>query len=65
MSEINHFKVFILCKIMWHNAPVICQLLCDVLIHDQTHGSNNSCSIVNIKQIKLIYKFLKTYENDI
>jgi hypothetical protein len=32
MSEINHFKVFALCKIMWHDVVVICQLLDDVAI---------------------------------
>jgi hypothetical protein len=32
MSEINHFKVFELCKIMWHDVVIICQLLNDVKI---------------------------------
>jgi hypothetical protein len=32
MSEINHFKVFILCKIMWCDIVVICQLLDDVTV---------------------------------
>jgi hypothetical protein len=30
MSKINHFKVFILCKIMWHDVAVIWQLVDDV-----------------------------------
>jgi hypothetical protein len=32
MSEINHFKVFVLYKIMWHDVVVIYQLLDDVSI---------------------------------
>jgi hypothetical protein len=32
MSGINHFKVFVLCKIMWHDVVVIYQLLDDVAI---------------------------------
>jgi hypothetical protein len=32
MSEINHFKVFELCKIMWHGVVIIYQLLNDVKI---------------------------------
>jgi hypothetical protein len=32
MSEINHFKVFVLYKIMWHDVVVICQLLNDVAL---------------------------------
>jgi hypothetical protein len=32
MSEINHFKIFILCKIMWHDVVMICQLLDDVVV---------------------------------
>jgi hypothetical protein len=32
MSEINYFKVFILCKIMWHDVVVICPLLDDVSV---------------------------------
>jgi hypothetical protein len=32
MSEINHFKVFLLCKIMWHDVVVICQLFDDVAL---------------------------------
>jgi hypothetical protein len=32
MSGINHFKVFVLCKIMWHDVVVICQLLADVTL---------------------------------
>jgi hypothetical protein len=32
MSEINHFKFFILCKIMWHDVVMICQLLDDVAV---------------------------------
>jgi hypothetical protein len=30
VSEINHFKVFVLCKIMWHDVVVIYQLLDDM-----------------------------------
>jgi hypothetical protein len=30
MSEINHFKKFVLYKIMWHDVVVIYQLLDDV-----------------------------------
>jgi hypothetical protein len=32
MSEINHFKVFILCKVMWHDIMMICQMLDDVAV---------------------------------
>jgi hypothetical protein len=32
MSEINYFKVFVLCKIMWYDVVVICQLLDDVAV---------------------------------
>jgi hypothetical protein len=32
MREVNHFKVFILCKIMWHDVVMICQLLDDVAL---------------------------------
>jgi hypothetical protein len=32
MSEINHFKKFVLCKIMWHDVAMICQLLDDVIV---------------------------------
>jgi hypothetical protein len=32
MSEIIYFKFFILCKIMWHDAVVIYQLLDDVAV---------------------------------
>jgi hypothetical protein len=32
MNEINHFKVFVLCKIMCHDIVAICQLLDDVTI---------------------------------
>jgi hypothetical protein len=32
MSEINHFKNFVPCKIMWHNVVVICQLLNGVIL---------------------------------
>jgi hypothetical protein len=32
MSEINHFKNFVLCKIMWHDVVMICQLLNDVIV---------------------------------
>jgi hypothetical protein len=32
MSEINYLKVFELCKIMWHDIVVICQLLDDVAV---------------------------------
>jgi hypothetical protein len=32
MSEINHFKVFVLHKIMWHDIVVIYQLLDDVAV---------------------------------
>jgi hypothetical protein len=34
MSEINHFKFFILCKIMWHDIVMICQLLDDVAVYN-------------------------------
>jgi hypothetical protein len=27
MSEINYFKVFVLCKIMWHDVVVIWQMV--------------------------------------
>jgi hypothetical protein len=30
MSEINHFKKFVLYKIMWHDVVVIYQLVDDV-----------------------------------
>jgi hypothetical protein len=30
MNENSHFKVFVLCKIMWHDVVVIYQLLDDV-----------------------------------
>jgi hypothetical protein len=32
MSEINNFKVFILCKIMWYDVVLIYQLLNGVII---------------------------------
>jgi hypothetical protein len=32
MSEINLFKVFTLCKIMWHYVVVIWQLVDDVIV---------------------------------
>jgi hypothetical protein len=32
MSEINNFKVFILCKIMWHDIVMIWQLMNDMII---------------------------------
>jgi hypothetical protein len=32
MSEINHFKVFVIYNIMWHDVVVICQLLNNVAI---------------------------------
>jgi hypothetical protein len=32
MSEINYLKVFVLCKIMWHDIVVIYQLLDDVTV---------------------------------
>jgi hypothetical protein len=32
MSEINHFKVFILYNIMWHYVVVIYQLMNDVTV---------------------------------
>jgi hypothetical protein len=32
MSEINHFKVFVLCKIMWHDIVMIWQLVDDVSV---------------------------------
>jgi hypothetical protein len=32
MSKINHFKVFVLCRIMWHDAVVIYQLVHDVAV---------------------------------
>jgi hypothetical protein len=32
MSEINYFKVFVLCMIMWHDAVMIYQLLDDVTV---------------------------------
>jgi hypothetical protein len=32
MSEINYFKILILCKIMWHDVVVICQLLYDMTV---------------------------------
>jgi hypothetical protein len=32
MSEINHFKKFVLYKIMWHDVVVIYQLLDDVAV---------------------------------
>jgi hypothetical protein len=35
------------------------------LVNDTTRMSHNSCSIVNIEQIKLIYKLLKIYVSDI
>jgi hypothetical protein len=31
MSKMNHFKVFVLCRIMWHDVVVISQLLDDVV----------------------------------
>jgi hypothetical protein len=31
MSKSSHFKVFILCRILWH-VVVICQLLDDVAV---------------------------------
>jgi hypothetical protein len=34
MSEINHFKNFILCKIIWHDVVVIWQLMNDVAVHN-------------------------------
>jgi hypothetical protein len=34
MSEINHFKFFILCKIIWHDVVVIWQLMNDVAVHN-------------------------------
>jgi hypothetical protein len=34
MSEINHFKVFILCKIMWHDVVVIWQLVDGVKVNN-------------------------------
>jgi hypothetical protein len=30
MSAINHFKVFVVHKIMWHDVVVICHLVDDV-----------------------------------
>jgi hypothetical protein len=30
MSEISNFKVFVICKIMWHDVVVIWQLVDDV-----------------------------------
>jgi hypothetical protein len=32
ISEINHFKAFVLCKIMWRDVVVICQLLNDMAV---------------------------------
>jgi hypothetical protein len=32
MSEINYFKVFVVCKIMWRNVVMICQLLDNVAV---------------------------------
>jgi hypothetical protein len=32
MSEINHLKIFVLCKIMCHDVVVICQLLDDMIV---------------------------------
>jgi hypothetical protein len=32
MSVINHFEIFILCKIMWHDVVVIRQLVDDVVV---------------------------------
>jgi hypothetical protein len=34
MSEINYLKVFILCKIMWHDVVVIWQLVDDVKVNN-------------------------------
>jgi hypothetical protein len=36
-----------------------------ILVHNSTRASHNSYSVANIEQIKLIYKFLKTYATDI
>jgi hypothetical protein len=42
MSEINYFKVFVLCKIMWHDVVVICPLLNDVdILHIKIITLNN------------------------
>jgi hypothetical protein len=32
MSEINHFKFFILCKLMWHDVMLIWYLVDDVAV---------------------------------
>jgi hypothetical protein len=32
MREINHFKVFVLCKIMCHDVVMSCQLVDDVTV---------------------------------
>jgi hypothetical protein len=32
MSKISHFKVFVLCRIMWHDVVTIYQLLDDVAV---------------------------------
>ncbi len=32
MSKINYFKVFVLCRIMWHDVVMIRQLLDDVAV---------------------------------
>jgi hypothetical protein len=49
MSEINHFKKFILCKIMWHDVMMICPLLDYVAVDKMVDDMN----ILHMKRIAL------------